>query len=87
MRVHSVLVLKEQTHMAASRLAWTVMILNSSETSSGPLSNGRVLTKCTVKAVYIISFGDQKGIRANTSKPPCLPACSNRNGFRNTVSI
>ena len=32
-----------QTRIAATRLAWTVVILNSCETTSGPLSNGRAL--------------------------------------------
>ena len=43
LRAHSALVLREQTaRIAATRLVWTVVILNSSETS-GPLSNGRAL--------------------------------------------
>ena len=32
-----------QTRIAATRLAWTAVILNSCETTSGPLSNGRAL--------------------------------------------
>ena len=46
------------------------MILNSSETTSGPLSNGKALKKCTIKAVYIKSFGGQKG---GSSEPPRTP--------------
>ena len=42
-RAHSALILKEQTRIAATSLAWTTVILNSSETTSGPLSNGRAL--------------------------------------------
>ena len=41
-RVRSALVLHEQTCIAATRLIWTAMILNSSQTS-GSLSNGRAL--------------------------------------------
>ena len=43
LRVHSALVLCEQTaHIVATRLVLTVVILNSSE-NSVPLSNGRAL--------------------------------------------
>ena len=38
----SALVLHEQTHIAATILVWTAVILNNSETS-GPLSNCRAL--------------------------------------------
>ena len=52
------------TRIAATRLAWTAVILNSSETSGlvGHL-------KCTI-AVYIKSFGGQKG---GSSEPPRTP--------------
>ena len=70
------LVLQEQTCIAATRLAWTAVILNSSETTSGPLPNGRALKMYyTVKAVYIKSFGGQKGGSSEPLEPPPLPIC------------
>ena len=51
------------TRIAATRLAWTTVILNSSETTSGPLSNGRALKI----SVYKIS---KRGVRANLLEPP-----------------
>ena len=44
LRARSALVLHEQTHIAATRLVWTAMILSSSETS-GPVGH----LKCTIK--------------------------------------
>ena len=44
---------------------WTAVILNSSETTSGPVGH----LKCTI-AVYIQSFGGQKG---GSSEPPRTP--------------
>ena len=35
--------LRPNPHIAAVRLAWTVVILNGSETTSGPVSNVRAL--------------------------------------------
>ena len=46
LRVHSMLVHYEQTRTAATRLVLAV-ILNSSETTSGPVSNGRALNMCS----------------------------------------
>ena len=46
LRVRSTLVLCEQTRTAATRLVLAV-ILNSSETTSGPVSNGRALKMCS----------------------------------------
>ena len=57
--------------VAASRLVWTAVILNSSETS-GPLSNGRVLKMCGLE-VYIKSFGGQKGGSLEPPRTPPLP--------------
>ena len=54
----------EQTRVAATRLAWTVVILDSSETS-GPVGH----LQCTL-AVYIKSFWGQKG---GSSEPPRTP--------------
>ena len=49
-----------------TRLAWTVVILNSSETS-GPVRH----LKCTIDiAVYMNSFGAKRGVRANPLEPP-----------------
>ena len=46
LRVRSTLVLYEQTRTVATRLVLEV-ILNSSETTSGPVSNGRALKMCS----------------------------------------
>ena len=54
------LVLYEQTRIAATRLVWIVVILNSIK-DSGLISNSQ--------AVQIKSFGGQKG-----ANPPCLRA-------------
>ena len=60
--------------VAATRLVWTAVILNSSETS-GPLSNGRIVIMCSLE-VYIKSFGGQKGgLLEPPWTPPCLRAC------------
>ena len=54
--------------VAATRLVWTAVILNNSETS-GPLLNGRVLKMYSLE-VYIKSFGGEKG---GSSEPPRTP--------------
>ena len=54
--------------VAATRLVWTAMILNSSETS-GPFSNGRILIMCSLE-VYMKSFGGQK---EGSLEPPRTP--------------
>ena len=59
---------RKKTHIAATRLAWTAVILNSSETS-GPVGH----LKCTI-AVYIKSFGGQKGGSSEPLEPPQGPA-------------
>ena len=51
--------------VAATRLVWTAVILNNSETS-GPLLNGRIHKMYSLK-VYIKSFGGQNG---GSSNPP-----------------
>ena len=56
--------------VAATRLVWTAVILNSSETS-GPLSNGRIL--CL--EVYIKSFEGQKG---GSLEPPLPTGLQNQ---------
>ena len=43
LRARSALVLHEQTRITGTRLVWTMVILNGSETS-GPISNGRTST-------------------------------------------
>ena len=63
--MHSVVVIYEQTRIAATRLVWTVVILNRRETSR-PLSKVGHF-KCTV---CIKSFGGQKG---SLSEPPRTP--------------
>ena len=68
MRMRLALVLKEQTHIATTGLTWTAVILNRRLLVDHFPTVGHL--KCTVKAVYIISFGGQKGIRVNTSNPP-----------------
>ena len=72
LRARSALVPHERTRIlrtvAATRLVWTAVILNSSETS-GPLSNGRILKMCSLE-VYIKSFGSQKG---GSLEPPRTP--------------
>ena len=60
MHTHLALVLKEQIHIAATRLTWTAMILNRRLLVDHFPMVGHL--KCTVKAVYVISFGGQKGI-------------------------
>ena len=45
LHVRSTLVLYEQTRTAATRLVLAVL-LNSSETTSGPVSNGKALKMC-----------------------------------------
>ena len=67
MRTRLALVLKEQTHIATTGLTWTAVILNRKLLVNHFPMIGHL--KCTVKAVYIISFGGQKGIRVNTSNP------------------
>ena len=66
--VHSVLVLHEQTCIAATRHVWTVVIFKSNETS-GPLSNGKT---CTVKwwNPLVVKWG----VRSNPLEPPFPPA-------------
>ena len=54
--------------VAATRLVWAAVILNSSETS-GPLLNGRILKMYSLE-VYIKSFGGQKG---GSLEPPRTP--------------
>ena len=54
--------------VAATRLVWTAVILNNSETS-GPLVNGRALKMYSLE-VYIKSFGGERGVRANPLEPP-----------------
>ena len=63
------------TRLQQSRLVWTAVILNSSETSWS-LSNGRILKICSL-AVYIKSFGGQKGgsLELPQTPPPCLRGC------------
>jgi len=58
-----------QTRIAATRLAWTAVILNSCETTSGPLSNGRALKMCSVYKI----FWRPKGGFARTPSNPPLP--------------
>ena len=71
LRARSALVLREQTpRIAATRLVWTVAILNSSETSE-PLSNGRAL-KYTVKRCINFIFRPKGGFERTPSNPPCL---------------
>ena len=64
--MHSVLVLREQICIAATRFVWTAVILDSTE-ASGPFSNGRALKMLTL---YIKSFGGQKGVQSNPLEPP-----------------
>ena len=57
--------------VAATRLVWTALILNSRETS-GPLSNGR--TNLRVSCVYEIFCRSKGGFTWTPSNPPCLRA-------------
>ena len=72
LRARSALVLYEQTRISATRLVWTAVILNSSETGRPP-SNGRALN-VQLSGVYKNFFGGQKGVRANPLEPPRTPS-------------
>ena len=54
--------------VAATRLVWTAVIRNNSETS-GPLLNGRILKMYTLE-VYIKSFGGEKGGSSEPLRTP-----------------
>ena len=75
------LVLHEQTAcIPATKLVWTLVILNGSK-ASGALTNGRVYK----------SFETKRGVQVNHSKPFCLcvymQAEGNRDNFAHNLSI
>ena len=52
----SALVLHEQTHIATTRHVWTMVILETSETS-GPLENGSTVKRCIYKPFLSQKWG------------------------------
>ena len=74
LRVRSALVLHKQIHIAATRLGWTAVILNSSARLVGHFQTVGHLKKCTVKMVYINLLKVKRRVRSNRLNPPRLHA-------------
>ena len=70
LRVRSALVLHKQIHIAATRLGWTAVILNSSARLVGHFQTVGHLKKCTVKMVYINLLKVKRRVRSNRLNPP-----------------